>query len=313
MRFEAPDVASIAAERDIYLAADLSPLTVSSYAADVRVFEAWCFAAQRIALPADEETVELYLTALLKLGRKVTTIERHCSAIRRHHLLAEMPNPARDRVKRILSNARRILGQAPAQKTALEPRQVRQMIRRIGGKTAIRARNSALLSFGFCSTLRRSTLAGLRPEDLQFVTEGVLVTVRHEKQDRRGKTRKVAVPFGKRASTCPVRLMRRWLKFRGNCPGALFCHVMRGRPNGKQLLGNRIGQIVQESAALIGLDRKLYGAHSLRAGFATEALGNGAAEIMVARQTGHASLDTLRLYERSHNLFRANANAHVSL
>src|SRR5438309_932335 len=101
MRFEAPDVASIAAERDIYLAADLSPLTVSSYAADVRVFEAWCFAAQRIALPAAEETVELYLTALLKLGRKVTTIERHCSAIRRRHLLAEMPNPARDRVKRI--------------------------------------------------------------------------------------------------------------------------------------------------------------------------------------------------------------------
>jgi integrase len=48
----------------------------------------------------------------------------------------------------------------------------------------------------------------------------------------------------------------------------------------------------------------MYGAHSLRAGFATAALAGGAQEIMIARQAGHASIDTLRMYERSRDLFR---------
>jgi hypothetical protein len=39
-------------------------------------------------------------------------------------------------------------------------------------------------------------------------------------------------------------------------PGALFCRVINDRPDGQALLGNRIGQIVQDLAAGIGLDRK---------------------------------------------------------
>jgi len=122
------------------------------------------------------------------------------------------------------------------------------------------------------------------------------------------------VPVGQHATTCPVLALGRWLDMRGwQLPGALFCRVLNGKPDGKQMLGNRIGQIVQELAAGIGLDRKMYSAHSLRAGFATAALAGGASEIMIARQTGHASLDTLRLYERSRDLFRGNAASSIGL
>ena len=61
------------------------------------------------------------------------------------------------------------------------------------------------------------------------------------------------------------------------------------------------------------LPRLQYGAHSLRAGFVTEALECGVNEIAIARQTGHASLDTLRLYMRSRDPFKGNAAALVGL
>jgi integrase len=88
---------------------------------------------------------------------------------------------------------------------------------------------------------------------------------------------------------------------------------MRGHPNGKPVLGNRIAQIVQDAAAAIGLDRKRYGAHSLRAGFATEGLERKVNEIALAAQTGHRSLETLRIYLRSRDPFRGNAAAQIGL
>ena len=313
VRFDTPDIPAIEAERAKYKNVGLAPKTISSYAASWRVFEAWTAAAKRAPLPASEETVELYCTDLIHRGRKISTVELHCFAIHHVHTQAGFQTPYGEGVKRLLSGARRLLAQMPNQKAALETADLKRIVRRIGHKTPIAARNSALLLFGFASALRRSTLAGLRPEDLQFTRQGVLVTVRHEKQDRKGDGRLVAVPFGQHETTCPVRALGRWLDARGRGPGALFCRVLNGKPDGKAMLGNRIAQIVQESVALIGLDRRSYGAHSMRAGCVSEALAGGANILLVARQTGHASIDTLRLYERSRDLFRGNAAGFLDL
>jgi len=89
--------------------------------------------------------------------------------------------------------------------------------------------------------------------------------------------------------------------------------VLRGHPNGKPLLANRITQIVQDAVRGIGLDARLYGAHSLRAGFVTEALEKGANEIAIARHTGHRDLTTLRRYFRGKSLFKGNAGAALGL
>lgn len=312
--FSAPDFRAIEAARAKYKSVDLAPRTVASYAADVRVFEAWTEAAGFPALPATEETVEKYVSDLIDHhGRKITTMERHCYAIHRHHRLAGHPSPYGAGVKQILCGARRALAQMPHQKAPIELQDLKAMLRKIGGRTPIRARNSALLVFGFATALRRGSLAALRVDDIQFTRDGFLVLVRHEKQSRNGEVRRVAVPFGDFRSTCPVKILRRWLKARGDAPGALFCNALNGVTDGKHMRGNRIAQIVQESVALVGLDRRRFGAHSMRAGLATEALENGVNEILVARQLGHASLDTLRMYERSRNLFRGNPAGLVGL
>ena len=56
--------------------AELAPRTISSYQSDFRVFQAWCRAAISAALPAAADTVELYVTDLIRRGRKITTVER---------------------------------------------------------------------------------------------------------------------------------------------------------------------------------------------------------------------------------------------
>jgi len=283
VRFEAPDFAAIEEARTQYKSVELSAHTVASYARSLRVFRAWCEASALASLPASEETVELYVTDLLRCGRKISTAELHCYAIQHAHRVAGHSNPFGAGVKKLLSGAKRVLCQFPVQKAALEIQEIRKIVRRLGWQTPIAARNCALLLFGFATALRRSTLAELRPEDVAFTREGLLVTVRHEKQDRKGRGRHVAVPHGKHPGTCPVKMLRRWIKLRGDVPGVLFCRVMYGRPDGLPILGNRIGGIVQEMVALIGLPKAEYAAHPTRAGFVPEALARRRNEVAAAR------------------------------
>jgi len=293
--------------------AGLAPRTIASYQSDFRTFQSWCKAAGRDALPASADTVELYITDLIKRGRAVTTAERHSFAINHWHRECRHPKPCGKGLRELLTGARRTLCQQPAQKDAIGLDDLKLMLKTIGTGTPIAKRDSALLLFGWATALRRSSLARLQMEDLTFTPKGILVWVRNEKQDREGKGRKIPVPFGKRKATCPVRTMQRWLDVRGDWPGPVFCHVMRGSVKRKQLLGNRIAQVVQETAAKAGMDRKRYGAHSMRAGMATEGLEQGVNEVMIAQQTGHRSLDTLRLYHRSRDPFRGNAVSQLGL
>jgi integrase len=53
--------------------------------------------------------------------------------------------------------------------------------------------------------------------------------------------------------------------------------------------------------------------YSLRAGLATAALENGCDSLVVARHTGHASLDMLRRYYRSIDLWRGNPGGRIGL
>jgi integrase len=299
-------------ERKEYKNAGLAPRTISSYEADWRVFTRWCEVCGRTSLPASPDTVELYVTDLLHRGRAVTTVERHAISIQYKHRLAGEPSPRTPELAKLISGARRLLCQAPKQKSPLLLSQLKAILRRFPN-TPIGARDRAVLAFGWASALRRSTLAALQLKDLTFSSEGVTIWIRGEKQDRQGNGREVAVPRGVAKATCPVAALERWIRYRGKTDGPLFQRVMRGHPNGKPILGNRICQIVQEGAASIGLDRHCYGAHSLRAGLVTEGLEQGVNELAIARQTGHASLSTLRLYSRSRDLFRGNAVAAMGL
>jgi len=105
-----------------------------------------------------------------------------------------------------------------------------------------------------------------------------------------------------------------WLQRRGRFSGPLFARFDHQRGwRGRHLEPERIGQIVQYCAARIGLDPKLYGGHSLRSGFVTEAGERGISETLIAAQTGHKDMATLRKYFRRSDVWKSNAAGAIGL
>lgn len=70
---------------------------------------------------------------------------------------------------------------------------------------------------------------------------------------------------------------------------------------------------MKKAASRNGLDPRKYGTHSLRAGFATEAIRNGAAEKDVMAQTGHRSPAILLRYVRRVRAWESPASAKLGL
>lgn len=280
--------------------------TRRAYESDWRDFAGWCQAAGRMALPAVEETVALYVVQLLG-ERTVSTVERRLAAIaHRHRSLGQVP-PIGATVRELLRAARR---EKPAArgKRALT---VAQLVEASAAApaTAAGVRDRALLVVGFASGLRRSELAALDLADVEVLREGVRIHVARSKTDQAGLGRDLGLFAGTRIATCPVRTLRAWLKLRGHEPGPLWWRTKRGGKDlvrGGRLSAEGVGDVVKRAVARIGLDTARYAGHSLRAGMVTAAAERGAAESLIMQRSGHRSHQVMSRYVRSASVFAAD-------
>ena len=166
---------------------------------------------------------------------------------------------------------------------------------------------------GFAGAFRRSELVALDFADLQFTSDGLVITLRRSKVDQEGEGRKLAVPYGSNPDTCPVRSLKAWLEAAGIESGPVFRSITRHGKIGARLSGYDVALVVKQYAGALGLDAATYAGHSLRAGLATSAAIAGASERSIMNQTGHRSSAMVRRYIRDGSLFRENAAAKVGL
>jgi integrase len=153
---------------------------------------------------------------------------------------------------------------------------------------------------------------GLNIEDVTFAPEGAILTIRKSKTDQEGRGRAVAIPYAKRTDFCPVRALQAYLKALGRTEGPLFVSLHKSQYTQKRLSAYAVALIVKDYADRLGLDPRLFGGHSLRAGFATTAALMGATEDEIAFQTGHKNLSVLRGYIRRATLFERNAVSRIA-
>lgn len=280
----------------------MSARTGKEYAADWERFRKWCQRRRRRCLPATAKTVRAYLEDRLQAGHKLASLARYASGINAHHRERGRTPPADRDVRGWLAAEKRKLAEMPDQKAPLSVEQLRNICRRLGtSRQDIRDR--ALLTIGFASALRRSNLAALDIADARMVPQGVILTIRREKQDRRGDGRLVGVARGEHPETDPVAALEAWLRVRGEGPGSLF-----------GVAACTIALILKRHVKTIGLDPSRYSGHSMRAGFVTTGIECGVNELLLAAQTGHRSLASLRRYYRNADPFRgANASALIGL
>lgn len=286
-----------------------------AYRSDWRHFESWCRSHGLVCLPAAPETIALYLTALAA-DHKPASLQRKLTSITKAHQAASFPSPASMQhavVSETLKGIRRSLGTAQPGKEPLLTAEILEMLDSLDD-TLLGYRDRALLLVGFAGGFRRSELVSLEVDDVKETADGLVIQIRRSKTDPEAKGTTVALPYGSTAATCPVRSYRAWIGAAGITTGPAFRAVDRhGRVGHGRMNAGSVARLIKRAAAAAGLDAANYAGHSLRAGFATQAFLNGAAEVSILRQTRHKSLNTLRKYIRDRSLFRDNPASKLGL
>lgn len=297
---------SLEKRADFFAAASLSTSTKKAYETDWKHFFGWCLRHELEALPSTPETVCLYLTDMADSSAAVSTIIRRLTSITAIHAAAGEFSPVKDdRVGRVLKGIKRQCGSAPEQARAIAWKDLKKIVSHCDS-LMIGLRDSALLTFGWASALRRSELVALNVGDLEIIDEGIIVTVRHSKTDQEGKGQKIGIPRAKN-DLCPVVTIERWLKRRSekvlSPDEPVFVKIGAGGRGkwwwaiaGDRLSDRMVSSVVKQYAGLAGLDPSQYSAHSLRRGFATEAGARGIPERIISRHTRHRSIQVLRGY-----------------
>lgn len=298
-----------------YVEASRARNTVRAYRADWADFEAWCREHGARALPAASETVARYLAVRADV-LKASTLERRLAAISAGHRAAGYGGiSVRDEpIRSVWAGIRRAKGTAPTQKAAIRVEDLRRMVEALPTDTLQGLRDRALLLVGFAGAFRRSELVGLDMADVETVSQGLVVHIRRSKTDQEGHGRAVGIPWGRHASTCPVRAYMAWLEASGIASGPIFRPIDRhGNVQPVRLSDRAVAMIVKRAAEVAGLDPTRYSGHSLRAGLATSAAAAGVEERLIMAQTGHRSEKMVRRYIREGELFRRNAAAFLDL
>lgn len=163
--------------------------------------------------------------------------------------------------------------------------EVRQLLESVTGSEPLDLRDRAILELFYASGLRLTELVESRLENLSLEEGWIRIT------GKGSKTR--LAPVG----TSALAAIRRYLdqgRIKLVKPKSGSWIFLSNR--GARLTRIRIFQIVQERAALAGLDPKRVHPHLLRHSFATHLLSHGADLRVIQEMLGHADIATTQIY-----------------
>ena len=277
--------------------------TLRAYRSDFFDFEKFCSKYSFKSLPSDPKIVSLYLTDLSK-NNKFSTLKRRLASISVIHKIKgfhiDIKHPI---IRENLIGIKRKIGSYQKGKKPILINDLYKVIDIIDinkvNKYLLSLRDKTILLLGFAGGFRRSELVGLEKSDLEFVSEGLKITVRKSKSDQYGQGLVKGIPYFKNTKYCPVIAVQDWL----SSSSSVKLDEKRLFPYSDKT----VALIVKKYLGLIGLDSNQYSAHSLRSGFATSTAASGADERSIMTMTGHKSTEMVRRYIKEANLFKNNA------
>jgi integrase len=203
------------AQSKLYVQAGIAPATQRAYRADLDHFEAWGG-----TIPATDDMLAAYIAdhaAVLK----VSTLTRRLAAISITHGARSLSNPgASPLVRATMRGVRRAHGAAKRQAKPLLREDLFVVLGAMGDRLKD-LRDRALLLMGFAGGLRRSELSAVNCRDIEWVREGIILSIRRSKTDQDGVGRRIGIPFG-RTLQCPVRSLESWLRMARIEEGPVF-------------------------------------------------------------------------------------------
>jgi len=286
--------------------------TIRAYKSDFNDFNLFCVKNGFKSLPSQPKIVSLYLTYLSTKNVKMSTLRRRLVSIgvihklKGHYLDIKHPSI----IENIMGIKRR-KGSIQNGKKPLLINNLKLIINVIDKeiKDEIKKiRDRTIILIGFSGGFRRNEIVSLDYEDLDFVQEGLKITLRKSKTDQLGEGSVKGLPYFDNPRYCPVVSMQNWIEISKISSGSLFRRFSKGlKLTNNRLTDQTVALIIKEYLKLAGIENKNYSGHSLRSGFATSAAESGAEERSIMAMTGHKSTEMVRRYIKEANLFKDNA------
>ena len=285
--------------------------TLRAYKSDFKDFGAFCYKHGLSSLPTEPKIVSLYLTHLSK-NSKISTLRRRLVSISMvHKLKGHYLDTKHPIIVENLMGIRRVKGSIQKGKKPILINHLKLIINSINEQNSNeikKLRDKALILIGFGGGFRRTELISIDYEDLDFVPEGLKITVRKSKTDQFGEGMIKGLPYFNDKNYCPVINLREWLEISNIKSGPVFRRFSKGSVlTDKRLTDQSVVLLIKEYLRLAGIENKNFSGHSLRSGFATVAADSGADERSIMAMTGHKTTQMVRRYIREANLFKNNA------
>ena len=285
--------------------------TLRAYKSDFKDFVVFCSRHGLISLPTEPKIVSLYLTHLSK-NSKISTLRRRLVSISMvHKLKGHYLDTKHPIIVENLMGIRRVKGSIQKGKKPILINHLKQIINSINEQNSSenkKLRDKALILIGFGGGFRRTELISIDYEDLEFVPEGLKITVRKSKTDQFGEGMIKGLPYFNDKNYCPVINLREWLEISNIKSGPVFRRFSKGSVlTDNRLTDQSVVLLIKEYLRLAGIENKNFAGHSLRSGFATVAADSGADERSIMAMTGHKTTQMVRRYIREANLFKNNA------
>ena len=292
--------------------------TVRAYKSDFQDFGLFCVKNNFKNLPTEPKIVSLYLTDLSTREAKISTIKRRLVSIGViHKLKGHYLDTKHPIIIENLMGIKRRKGIAQKGKKPLlisNLKTIIDVINKANEPDIKKLRNKALLLLGFSGGFRRNEIVSLDLEDIEFVFEGVKITLKRSKTDQFGEGSKKGIPHFENSLYCPVTNLKRWINVAKIKKGPIFLKFNKGfKLTEKRLSDQSVALIIKEYLLKAGINNKDYSGHSLRSGFATSAAEAGAEERSIMAMTGHKSTEMVRRYIKEADLFKNNALKKINL
>lgn len=286
--------------------------TVRAYKSDFEDFGLFCVKNGFKNLPSEPKVISLYLTYLATKKIKISTIKRRLVSIGVIHKMKGYYLDTKHPI--IIENfmgIKRAIGTNQRGKKPLLINDLKALIDVINKENISdlkKLRDTSLLLLGFAGGFRRNELISLDIEDIEFVFEGMKVTLKKSKTDQFGEGFVKGIPHFENYLYCPVKNLKKWLNMSKIKYGPIFTRFSKGtKVTNTRLTDQSVALIIKEYLSKAGIDSKNYSGHSLRSGFATSAAEAGAEERSIMAMTGHKSSEMVRRYIKEANIFKNNA------
>ncbi len=272
--------------------------TLRAYQADFKDFSSFCVKNGFNPIPTEPKIIALYLTHLSSFS-KFSTLKRRIASIKVvHRLKGHYIDTKHPIITENIMGIKRKLGVKQTSKKPILINDLKKIINVIDeDKNEFKKyQNKALILIGFAGGFRRSELVSIEYEDIDFVAEGVKITVTKSKTDQTGIGLTKAIPYFENKTFCPVISLKKWIEYSNINIGKIF-----------KVSDKTVALTIKKYALMAGLDNSKYAGHSLRSGFATSTAEIGADERSIMAMTGHKTTQMVRRYIQEANLFKNNA------